>query len=91
MTSMNPNEPHILIVEDDCELAEWMHDYLSLKAYRVIVCHRGDEAVGLSYNTTRIWLSWMACCPMQNSIRYGRSVVAVKLVKNQDTVEPRVE
>jgi DNA-binding response OmpR family regulator len=44
---MSPNEPRILIVEDDCELAEWMHDYLSQKAYRVTVCHRGDEAVGL--------------------------------------------
>ena len=44
---MSTNEPHILIVEDDCELAEWMHDYLSQKAYRVTVTHRGDEAVGL--------------------------------------------
>lgn len=44
---MNSNESHILIVEDDCELAEWMQDYLSQKAYRVTVSHRGDEAVGL--------------------------------------------
>jgi DNA-binding response OmpR family regulator len=44
---MSTNESHILIVEDDCELAEWMHDYLSQKAYRITVCHRGDEAVGL--------------------------------------------
>jgi DNA-binding response OmpR family regulator len=44
---MSSNESHILIVEDDCELAEWMHDYLSQKAYRVTVCHRGDEAVEL--------------------------------------------
>jgi DNA-binding response OmpR family regulator len=40
-------QPHIMIVEDDRELAEWMLDYLKAKDYQVSLCHRGDEAVGL--------------------------------------------
>jgi DNA-binding response OmpR family regulator len=55
---MNPNEPHILIVEDDCELAEWMHDYLSQKAYRVIVCNRGCGAI-LQHNPDLVILDGM--------------------------------
>lgn len=39
------NTQHILVVEDDVELAEWMGDYLSAKNYRVTLCGRGDEAV----------------------------------------------
>jgi len=42
---MNENPPHILIVEDDIELGQWMKDYLSSKDYRVTLCERGDEAV----------------------------------------------
>ena len=38
---------HILIVEDDIELANWMHDYLKAKDYRLTVCHRGDDAVDI--------------------------------------------
>jgi len=37
--------PHILIVEDDVELAEWMSDYLLAKSYRITITHRGDDAV----------------------------------------------
>lgn len=36
---------HILIVEDDNDLAQWMCDYLSSKDYQVSVTDRGDEAV----------------------------------------------
>ena len=46
---MNQNQSHILIVEDDKELAQWMQDYLLAKDYRVSVTHRGDEAVRLIY------------------------------------------
>jgi len=44
---MIQSKPHILIVEDDAELAEWMQDYLAAKNYEVIVTHRGDDAVTL--------------------------------------------
>jgi DNA-binding response OmpR family regulator len=44
---MDDNSAHILIVEDDIELAEWMHDYLVAKDYRVSTCHRGDDAVSI--------------------------------------------
>jgi DNA-binding response OmpR family regulator len=37
--------PHILIVEDDEELAQWMQDYLVAKSYQVSLIHRGDSAV----------------------------------------------
>ena len=43
---MIQTKPHILIVEDDLELAEWMHEYLVQKDYQVSVLHHGDEAVG---------------------------------------------
>lgn len=36
---------HILIVEDDIELAQWMEDYLIGKAYQVSVVHNGNDAV----------------------------------------------
>lgn len=44
-------QSHIMIVEDDRELAEWMLDYLKAKDYQVSLCHRGDEAVGLIQTT----------------------------------------
>ena len=36
---------HILVVEDDVELASWIEDYLTSKQYRVTLCHHGVEAV----------------------------------------------
>ena len=36
---------HILIVEDDTDLAQWMCDYLMAKDYQVTVTGRGDDAV----------------------------------------------
>jgi len=44
---MNQRKPHILIVEDDEELAQWMQDYLVSKDYQVSVTYRGDEALTL--------------------------------------------
>jgi len=38
---------HILLVEDDIDLADWMADYLKAKEFNVTICHRGDEAVTL--------------------------------------------
>lgn len=35
---------HILIVEDDAELAQWTADYLISKGFTVSVCDHGDEA-----------------------------------------------
>jgi len=42
---MDQNKPHLLIVEDDNELAQWMREYLIAKDYRVSLCERGDDAV----------------------------------------------
>jgi len=38
---------HILLVEDDIDLADWIADYLKAKEFKVTICHRGDEAVEL--------------------------------------------
>ncbi|MCJ8294844.1 MAG: response regulator [Colwellia sp.] len=38
---------HILLVEDDIDLAEWIADYLTARDFKVTTCHRGDEAVEL--------------------------------------------
>ena len=38
---------HILLVEDDVDLADWIADYLKAKEFMVTTCHRGDEAVEL--------------------------------------------
>ncbi|WP_286265985.1 response regulator transcription factor [Thalassotalea atypica] len=38
---------HILIVEDDIDLAQWMRDYLQTKGYQVSVTGCGNEAVML--------------------------------------------
>lgn len=38
---------HILLVEDDIALAEWVEDYLIAREFKVTTCHRGDEAVEL--------------------------------------------
>ena len=37
--------PHILLVEDDLPLAEWIADYLIARDFRVTTTGRGDEAV----------------------------------------------
>jgi len=42
--------PHILVVEDDIELCEWMCEYLMAKGYQVTSTGRGDEAVTLIKN-----------------------------------------
>ena len=39
--------PHILLVEDDIPLAEWVADYLIARDFRVTSTGRGDEAVAL--------------------------------------------
>ena len=39
--------PHLLLVEDDIELAQWISEYLTARQYTVTTCHRGDDAVGL--------------------------------------------
>jgi len=36
---------HILVVEDDLSVAQWLQEYLSLKNYRVDLLARGDLAV----------------------------------------------
>lgn len=41
---------HILVVEDDIELASWIKDYLSNKDYQVTLCHNGTEAVAAILN-----------------------------------------
>lgn len=41
----NPN--HILVVEDDASLAEWISDYLNSHGYMVSIANRGDVAVEL--------------------------------------------
>ncbi len=42
----NPPE-HILVVEDDASLSEWICDYLNEHGYQVSVANRGDTAVEL--------------------------------------------
>jgi len=39
--------PHILLVEDDIPLAEWVADYLSARDFKVTTTGRGDDAVEL--------------------------------------------
>ncbi len=39
--------PHILVVEDDPSLSEWIGDYLASQGYKVSFTDRGDEAVRL--------------------------------------------
>ncbi|NQY34525.1 MAG: response regulator [Alteromonadaceae bacterium] len=39
--------PHILLVEDDIALAEWIADYLSARDFQVTTTGRGDDAVQL--------------------------------------------
>lgn len=41
---------HILLVEDDIDLAEWIADYLTGRDFKVTTCHRGDDAVDLIHS-----------------------------------------
>lgn len=52
---------HILLVEDDIDLAEWIADYLMGRDFKVTTCHRGDEAVNLilSLNPDMVLLDGM--------------------------------
>lgn len=42
--------PHILVVEDDPSLSEWICDYLTSQGYKVSLTDRGDKAVHLIQN-----------------------------------------
>jgi DNA-binding response OmpR family regulator len=42
---MFPDNPHILLVEDDRSLSDWIRDYLVAKGFQVSQCFRGDEAL----------------------------------------------
>ncbi len=42
---MSPQKEHILVVEDDESLAEWIYDYLCEQGYQVTLANRGDAAV----------------------------------------------
>ena len=39
-------QPHILLIEDDTSLAEWILDYLTAHGYRVSHINSGDQALG---------------------------------------------
>ncbi len=45
MDMITNNAAHILIVEDDVSLADWIKEYLLLKHYQVSIVGRGDLAV----------------------------------------------
>lgn len=40
-------QEHILVVEDDASLAQWVTDYLIENGYQVSVANRGDDAIAL--------------------------------------------
>jgi len=40
-------QEHILVVEDDASLAQWVADYLIENGYQVSVANRGDDAIAL--------------------------------------------
>lgn len=42
-----PQKEHILVVEDDASLSEWISDYLIDHGYEVSVANRGDTAIEL--------------------------------------------
>ncbi len=45
---LNPTDkPHIMVVEDDASLADWIGDYLIDNNFDVSVANRGDEAINL--------------------------------------------
>lgn len=44
---IDENMPHIMVVEDDNSLAEWMADFLTDNGFIVTVANRGDEAINL--------------------------------------------
>ncbi|ATC95982.1 winged helix-turn-helix domain-containing protein [Pseudoalteromonas tunicata] len=45
MTLTTQHTAHILLVEDDISLADWIKEYLEMKHYQVTVQERGDLAV----------------------------------------------
>ncbi|MBX2824551.1 MAG: response regulator transcription factor [Gammaproteobacteria bacterium] len=45
MSDADPLSHHILMVEDDPSLADWIVDYLTTNGYLVTLANRGDEAI----------------------------------------------
>lgn len=45
------DQPHILIVEDDQELAQWTGDYLSTKGFRISIVGLGQAAIDFVNDT----------------------------------------
>lgn len=49
-TIVQDDAPHILVVEDDKSLSDWISDYLTMHGYMVTVANRGDTAITLIKN-----------------------------------------
>ncbi len=47
MTDAVEPKPHIMVVEDDQSLADWMGDFLLDNGFDISVSNRGDEAINL--------------------------------------------
>ncbi len=47
MSEAADQKPHILVVEDDESLADWMSDYLLDNGFDISISNRGDEAINL--------------------------------------------
>ena len=52
---------HVLVVEDDASIAEWISDYLTHHGYQVSVANRGDKAVSRYFFYTTILLYSSFC------------------------------
>lgn len=50
--SQNTPIPHILVVEDDASLAQWIADFLTENNYQVSIANRGDAAIQLVEDDT---------------------------------------
>jgi two-component system OmpR family response regulator/two-component system response regulator RstA len=46
-SSQENTKPHVMVVEDDASLADWVGDYLLDNGYDISLSDRGDEAINL--------------------------------------------
>ena len=67
-------KPHILVVEDDRSLAEWVCEYLNDQGFMVTLATRGDDAIHLIKTDQPDMVVLDVILPASNGLDVCRSV-----------------
>jgi DNA-binding response OmpR family regulator len=62
-----PNQPRVLVVDDDPALRQLLQDYLGLSGYLVDVAEGGEQMRQCMAQPCPRWWCWTSCCPAKTA------------------------